>query len=51
MMKIAILIIGLCSILLSGCASFRDAKAYEMKKSPCACIDDMQYIEQDMIIG
>lgn len=50
-MKTAVLIIGICGVLLSGCASFRDAKAYEMKKSPCACIGETYYIGIDSTQG
>lgn len=33
------LLIVIVAISIIGCASFRDAKKYEMKKSPCACIE------------
>ena len=48
-MKALIFTLGIC--LLSGCASFRDAKTYEMKKSPCACIDETYYIGIDSTQG
>lgn len=43
-MKNLFLTFLISATFLTGCASIRDAKKYEMKKSPCACFD-MEILE------
>ncbi|MCI7484354.1 hypothetical protein [Helicobacter sp. 10-6591] len=37
-----IFILGLS--LLSGCTNFKNSKKYEMKKSPCACFEEVDFL-------
>ena len=40
-LTLATLILG---VSFNACASFRDAKKYEMKKSPCVCFEEVRQI-------